>query len=75
MDLFHDDLHKLIPTHNRHKLVVRWTPGHLNIPGNKAADEQAKLAARGNSSETLMLPKLLRKMTTPPSYSQSVNLP
>ncbi|OAX30731.1 hypothetical protein K503DRAFT_818508, partial [Rhizopogon vinicolor AM-OR11-026] len=60
MDLFHDDLRKLIPTHDRRKLVVRWTPGHLNIPGNEAADEQAKLAARGDNSETHLLPKSLR---------------
>jgi ribonuclease HI len=53
MDIFHDDLRKLIPTHDQRKLIVRWAPGHHDIPGNEAADEQAKIAARGDSSETL----------------------
>lgn len=66
IDLFHDDLRKLIPPHDRRKLVVRWTPGHLNIPGNEAADEQAKMAARGDSSDTHLLPKSLLKNDTTP---------
>ena len=27
MDIFHDDLHRLIPTHDYRKLTIRWTPG------------------------------------------------
>ncbi|OAX33385.1 hypothetical protein K503DRAFT_657318, partial [Rhizopogon vinicolor AM-OR11-026] len=48
MDIFHDDLRRIIPAHDRRKLVIRWTPGHQNIPGNEAADVQAKLAAQGD---------------------------
>ncbi|KAG2343931.1 hypothetical protein BDR05DRAFT_863909, partial [Suillus weaverae] len=59
MDKFHDDLRKLIPVHDDRKLTVRWTPGHQRIPGNEAADEQAKKAARGESSAPKELPKSL----------------
>lgn len=40
-------------------MTIQWTPGHHRIPGNEAADEQAKMAARGNSSARNKLPKSL----------------
>lgn len=61
MDIFHDDLRKIIPAHDQRKMIVRWTPGHYGIPGNEAAGEQAKLAAGGDSSEAHLLPKSLKK--------------
>lgn len=45
----------------KYSLTVRWTAGHVGIPGNKIADEEAKKAANGNSSDASQLPKLLRK--------------
>ncbi|KAG1876673.1 hypothetical protein DFJ58DRAFT_721136 [Suillus subalutaceus] len=60
MDIFHNDLRKLIPAQDNRKLKVRWTPGHQGIPSNEAADEQAKLAVRGDNSEPHAIPKSLK---------------
>ncbi|KAJ7175678.1 hypothetical protein C8R46DRAFT_830214, partial [Mycena filopes] len=35
--------------HPRFRLRVVWTPGHVDIPGNEAADEAAKRAAQSGS--------------------------
>jgi ribonuclease HI len=51
MDAFHNDLCSLIPEHDNRKLVIRWSLGHEGIEGNKAADSQAKRAARGETSD------------------------
>ena len=34
MDSFHDVLRSILPDDNSKKLVMRWTPGHIGIPGN-----------------------------------------
>ncbi|KAG2050347.1 hypothetical protein BDR06DRAFT_891954 [Suillus hirtellus] len=59
MNKFHNDLCRLILAHNDHKLRVWWTPGYQGIPGNEAADEQAKKAAGGESSTPRELPRSL----------------
>jgi ribonuclease HI len=38
------------------EVIVRWTPGHKGIKGNERADEEAKKAARGDSSEESQIP-------------------
>ena len=43
------------------RFAARWTAGHTGIPGNKEADEEAKKAAKGTTSDASQLPKLLRK--------------
>jgi ribonuclease HI len=45
----------------KYSLTVRWTEGHSGIPGNEEADEEAKKAAEGTSSDPANLPKSLRK--------------
>ncbi|KAJ7107074.1 hypothetical protein C8R44DRAFT_637739 [Mycena epipterygia] len=42
---FHRRLCKARETHNYFRLHVDWTPGHIDIPGNEAADEAAKQVA------------------------------
>jgi ribonuclease HI len=45
----------------KYSLTIRWTAGHSGIPGNEEADEEAKKAAEGKSTDPEKLPKLLRK--------------
>ncbi|KAG2065424.1 hypothetical protein BDR04DRAFT_1032850, partial [Suillus decipiens] len=59
MEKFHDNLHRLISAHDDCKLTVQWMPSHQKIPGNEAADKQAKRVARRESSTPRELPKTL----------------
>jgi ribonuclease HI len=40
-------------------LTIRWTAGHIGIDGNELVDEEAKKAAKGQSSEPSSLPRIL----------------
>lgn len=67
MDKFHDDLRTLFPTEDDGKLVIRWSAGHIGIPGNEQADEQAKRAARGETTDPHLLPNSLRSPNNEPA--------
>lgn len=48
----------------QYALTLRWTAGHVGIPGNELADVEAKRAARGHTSDKSSLPPLLRRTLT-----------
>jgi hypothetical protein len=61
-DLFHRRLQMVTDKHQDMDLLVRWTPGHIDIKGNEEADKEAKAAAKDGSSPSQKLPSQLRKM-------------
>jgi ribonuclease HI/exonuclease III len=42
-------------------LTLRWTAGHVGIDGNELVDTEAKNAAKGQSSNSDLLPYILRR--------------
>ncbi|RDB28923.1 putative RNA-directed DNA polymerase from transposon X-element [Hypsizygus marmoreus] len=68
LDAFHYVLDREVGTHEDFLLTIRWTPGHQGTIGNERADEEAKKAARGDTSEKRRLPAVLRE-TLPRSKS------
>jgi len=42
-------------------LHIQWVPGHCGFEPNERADEEAKKAAQGDSSDAKLLPPLLHK--------------
>jgi len=60
-DLFHRRLHVASLKHINLEILIRWTPGHIGIEGNEAADKEAKCAAQEGSSPNEQLPAALRK--------------
>lgn len=50
-------------------LQIQWVPGHMDFAPNERADEEAKKAAQGKSSDKKDLPKFLRRQPLPASIS------
>jgi hypothetical protein len=61
-DLFHLWLQMVSDRHQDMDLLIRWTPGHISIKGNKEANKEAKMAAKHGSSPNQKLPSQLWKM-------------
>ena len=47
--------------HQDMDLLIRWTPGHIDIEGNEETDKEAKAAAKHGSSPNQKLPSQLQK--------------
>lgn len=61
LDMLHKQVDRLLVRHSGAWLTVRWVPGHEGIEGNECADEEAKQAAQGDSSEWEKLQRCLLK--------------
>jgi ribonuclease HI len=59
----------------KYALTLRWTAGHVGIPGNEIADKEARKAAEGLSSDKPLLPVYLKRPLTinPSAASKSRN--
>ena len=60
---------------SKYKLTLRWTAGHEGIEGNEVADQEAKKAAEGRTSDLNLLPAYLRKplLTNPSAVKRAHN--
>jgi ribonuclease HI len=60
VDALHDQTEAAQMHHKQLDLEARWVPGHKGTKGNERADEEAKKAAKGNSSPDTSLPTQCR---------------
>src|SRR5882724_1543678 len=59
--MFHQQVTAVQASHPGIEIVIRWTLGHEGILGNERANEEAKLAAKGESSDKRLLPRGCRE--------------
>jgi hypothetical protein len=52
---------KKIRGNKNYALTLRWMAGHVGIDGNELVDSEAKHAAKGQSSDPNLLPRILRR--------------
>ena len=71
MDRLHRQIGEAQRRHGEAVIEMRWTPGHEGIPENERADEEAKRAARGDSSPDDQLPETYKR-TIPISRSAAL---
>ncbi|KAG2078789.1 hypothetical protein BDR04DRAFT_1085686 [Suillus decipiens] len=71
MEKFHD-FRTLLPSEDDGKLIIRWTAGHVGIPRNEQADEQAKMAAGGDTLAPQSLPNSLPSPPTLPASKSAI---
>lgn len=64
-DIFYSGVLAAKRAHRGMRLTLRWVPGHEGVDGNEIADEEAKEAAAGRSSDRGSLPQALRRRTLP----------
>jgi len=60
VDQLQDKIEEIHGKHRDEALEIWWTPGHEGIRENERADEEAKKAARGDSSPDDQLPLACR---------------
>jgi len=60
VDRVHEWIWAALCKHRGLKVELRWIPGHMGVQENKWADEEAKKAAKGDSSDGMQLPMACR---------------
>ena len=60
VDRVHEQIWAALRKHRGLKVELRWIPGHMGVQENEWADEEAKKAAMGDSSDGMQLPMACR---------------
>ncbi len=61
VDTFYKQLEQMLRNRPRLAITIHWVPGHIDVEGNERADDEAKAAALGRSSQPSELPPVLRR--------------